>query len=149
MSISSYYLAIIIGLVLSLIAEIELGVSPGGLVVPSYIALVLDQPGVVINIFLVSILTYTIIRFVVCRFMLVYGKRRFVACVMIALGLKFLLSLLYPVIPFSVLSFSGIGVVASGILANCYFRQGVAVTAGATLAASVITFLLVNVISML
>lgn len=146
MAISSYYLAIIIGLALSLLAEIKLGISPGGLVVPSYIALVLDRPAVVLNIFLVSLLTYAIIRFIVCRFILVYGKRRFVACVMIALMLKFLLSLLYPAIPFSVLSFSGIGVVASGILANCYFRQGVVVTAGATMAASALTFLLVNLI---
>lgn len=149
MAVSSYYLAIIIGLALSLIAEIKLGISPGGLVVPSYIALVLDRPGVVINIFFVSILTYVIIRFIVCKFMLVYGKRRFVACVMVALLLKFLLSLLYPMIPFSVLSFSGIGVVASGILANCYFRQGVVVTAGSTLAASIITFALVNLICIL
>lgn len=146
MAISSYYLAIIIGLALSLLAEIKLGISPGGLVVPSYIALVLDRPAVVLNIFLVSLLTYAIIRFIVCRFILVYGKRRFVACVMIALMLKFLLSLLYPAIPFSVLSFSGIGVVASGILANCYFRQGVVVTASATMAASALTFLLVNLI---
>lgn len=146
MAISSYYLAIIIGLALSLLAEIKLGISPGGLVVPSYIALVLDRPAVVLNIFLVSLVTYAIIRFIVCRFMLVYGKRRFVACVMIALMLKFLLSLLYPAIPFSVLSFSGIGVVASGILANCYFRQGVVVTASATMAASALTFLLVNLI---
>ena len=146
MAVSSYYLAIIIGLAISLLAEIKLGISPGGLVVPSYIALVLDRPGVVLNIFLVSLITYAIIRFIVCKFMLVYGKRRFVACVMIALAIKFLLSLLYPAIPFDVLSFSGIGVVASGILANCYFRQGVVVTATATAGASVLTFLLVNLI---
>lgn len=146
MAISSYYLAIIIGLAISLLAEIKLGISPGGLVVPSYIALVLDRPAVVLNIFLVSLITYALIRFIVCKFMLVYGKRRFVACVMIALGLKFLLSLLYPAIPFSVLSFSGIGVVASGILANCYFRQGVVVTTAATAGASVLTFLLVNLV---
>lgn len=146
MSVSSYYLAIIIGLALSLLAEIKLGISPGGLVVPSYLTLVLDRPGVVLNIFLVSILTYIIIRFIVSRFMLVYGKRRFVACVLIALALKFLLSLLFPMIPFSVLSFSGIGVVTSGILANCYFRQGITITVGATLTASVLTFVLVNLI---
>ena len=32
MAISSYYLAIIIGLAISLLAEIKLGISPGGLV---------------------------------------------------------------------------------------------------------------------
>ena len=146
MAVSSYYLAIIIGLAISLLAEIKLGISPGGLVVPSYIALVLDRPGIVLNIFLVSILTYLIIRFIVSRFMLVYGKRRLVACVMIALLRKFLMSLLYPMIPFSVLSFSGIGVVTSGILANCYFRQGIVVTTGATFFASVVTFVLVNLV---
>lgn len=144
MVVSSYYLAIIIGLTLSLLIEIKLGISPGGLVVPSYIALVLDNPMVVLNIFLVSILTYLIIKYIVAHFLLIYGKRRFIACVMVALLLKFLLSLLYPHIPFEVFSFSGIGVVASGILANCYFRQGVVLTTVATLLTSAVTFLLIN-----
>ena len=144
MEISSYYLAILIGLTLSLIVETVLGITPGVLVVPAYVALVLDRPAIVCNIFLVSILTYLFIRFVLSRFILIYGKRRFVACVMIALLLKFLLNLLYPAVPFSVLSFSGIGVVASGVLANCYFRQGVFVTSAAALICSGITFALVN-----
>lgn len=144
MEISSYYLAIIIGLTISLLVEIKIGISPGGLIVPSYIALVLDRPAIIVNIFLVSILTYLVIHFGLSKVVLIYGKRRFIACVMIALAFKFILNLLYPVIPFSVFSFNGIGVVASGILANCYFRQGVAITAGSALATSAITFLLVN-----
>ena len=64
---------------------------------------------------------------------------------MIALLVKFLLSLLFPVIPFSVFSFSGIGVVSSGILANTYFKQGVVLTSAATLLTSACVFLLINV----
>lgn len=146
MNISTYYIAIIIGLTLSLFIEIKLGISPGGLVVPSYIALVLDRPAVVLNIFLVSILTYLIVKFGVSKIVLVYGKRRFVVCVLVALLIKFLLDLLYPIVPFSVFAFSGVGVVASGILANCYFRQGIIVTSVSSLAVSIVTFLLMNVV---
>lgn len=144
MEISSYYLAIILGLTISLLFEIMIGISPGGLIVPSYIALVLDRPAVIINIFLISILTYLIIHYGLSKIVLIYGKRRFISCVMIALALKFIISLLYPVIPFSVFSFNGIGVVASGILANSYFRQGVILTAGSAIFASAVTFLLIN-----
>lgn len=146
MDVSNYYMAIIIGLCLSLFIEIKLGVSPGGLIVPSYLALVLDNPALIINIFLTAILTYLILKYIVSRFLLIYGKRRFIACVMLALLIKFGLSILFPLIPFSVLAFSGIGVVASGILANTFFRQGIVLTSAASLIASSCVFLLLNVV---
>lgn len=144
MAVSNYYMAIIIGLSLSLFIEIKLGISPGGLIVPSYLALVLDNPALIINIFVTAILTYLILKYIVSRFVLIYGKRRFIACVMLALLIKFGLSILFPLIPFSVLAFSGIGVVASGILANTYFRQGIALTSVAALIVSTCVFLLLN-----
>lgn len=144
MAVSSYYIAIIVGLTLSLLIEIKLGVTPGGLIVPSYIAMVLDDPAIVLNIFLVALLTYLSIRFVVSKFILVYGKRRFIACIMLALLFKFLLDLLYPTVSFSVLAFNGIGVVTSGILANTFFRQGVVLTTGTTIATSVVVFGVMN-----
>lgn len=144
MAVSSYYIAIIVGLTLSLLIEIKLGVTPGGLIVPSYIAMVLDDPSVVINIFLVALITYLLIRFIVSKFILIYGKRRFIACIMLALLVKFLLDLLYPATSFSVLAFNGIGVVTSGIIANTYFRQGVALTTGVTAATSVVVFGVMN-----
>lgn len=146
MAVSNYYLAIILGLCFSLLLEIKLGISPGGLIVPSYLALVLDDPALVINIFLSALLTYVLLKYVISRFMLIYGKRRFIACVMIALLIKFIFGLLYPVVPFSVLSFSGIGVVASGILANTYFKQGVWITSVSALLTSGCVFLLMNLL---
>lgn len=144
MAISNYYMAIIIGLTLSLLIEIKFGVSPGGLIVPSYLSLVLDSPAILINIFLIAILTYVLLKYVVSKVVLIYGKRRFIACVMIALLLKFVLGLLFPLIPFSVFSFSGIGVVASGILANTFFRQGIALTSGAALLTSALVYGVMN-----
>lgn len=146
MAISSYYLAIIIGLCLSLFMEIKLGISPGGMVVPCYLALVFDRPAVLLNIILVALITFLIIKFIVSKYIMIYGKRRFLTCILIALGVKFGLDLLYPGVPFSVFAFSGIGVVAGGILANCYFKQGVLITTGAAVAVSGFTFLLINLI---
>lgn len=149
MSVSSYYIAITVGLCLSLLIEIKLGISPGGIIVPSYVALVFDNPALLINIFLISLLSYTFVRFVLSRFVLVYGKRRFIACIMAAILFKFLLGTLFPLIPFSVLAFSGIGVVSSGILANTYFRQGIVITVITTLLTSAIVFGVMNIVYML
>lgn len=144
MAVSSYYTAIIVGLCISLIVEMKIGITPGGIIVPSYIALVFDEPAVLLNIFLVSVLTYMIINYGLSKYILIYGKRRFIACVLVALLVKFLLDLLYPFMPFSVLTFNGIGVVASGILANTFFKQGVTLTTVTTFVTSAIVFLLIN-----
>ena len=129
-----------------LLIEIKFGISPGGIIVPSYIALVFDNPSILINIFLISILTYLFVRYILSKFMLVYGKRRFIACVMVALAFKFILGILYPIVPFSVMAFSGIGVVTSGILANTYFKQGLTITAGATILTSAVVFAIMNLV---
>lgn len=144
MEITNFYLAIFLGLCLSLIIEIKLGISPGGVIVPSYMALVIDDFTTVISIFLVAIATFLLVKYVISRFMLIYGKRRFIACVMSALLIKGALALLYPLIPFSVLAFNGLGVVMSGIIANCYFKQGPAITTGATLVTSFVVFATIN-----
>lgn len=137
---SGYYVAIFVGLFLSLLVEIKFGVSPGGLVVPGYIALILDRPALVLNVLLCSLVAYLIVKYVLSRWILIYGKRRFAACIMVALLFKALLGLLFPVIPFSVFAFDGVGVVAGGILANTYFKQGVVLTVGACAVTSVVVF---------
>ncbi len=108
-------------------------------------ALVFDKPMVILNILLISVLTYLTVKYVISRFLLIYGKRRFIACVLIALLFKFVLNLFYPYIPFDVFAFTGIGVVTCGILANCYFRQGVILSATAAVVTSGVTFLLINI----
>lgn len=146
MAVSSFYIAIIVGLCLSLLIEIKLGISPGGLIVPSYLALVFDNLAIMLNVFLVAILTYLFVKFVLSKFIVIYGKRRFIACILIALLFKLLLGLIFPLIPFSVLAFEGIGVVTSGIVANTYFKQGIPITTGASVITAGIVFVIMNVI---
>jgi gamma-polyglutamate biosynthesis protein CapC len=59
------YLSLVIGVVVSLIYAERTGVIPAGLIVPGYLALVLDQVVFVAAIFLLSFLTYLAVeRFV-------------------------------------------------------------------------------------
>jgi poly-gamma-glutamate biosynthesis protein PgsC/CapC len=146
MAVSNFYLAIIVGLCLSLFIEMKLGVSPGGLVVPSYLALIFDNVAVLLNIFLVAILTFLFVKYILSRFMLLYGKRRFTACILVSLLFKLLLDLMFPLIPFSVFAFNGFGVITSGIIANTYFKQGVPITTIVTIVTSGIVFLIMNMI---
>lgn len=146
MEINSYYIAIIIGLCLSLLIEIKFGVSPGGVIVPSYLALIFDNPSMIVNIFLVSILTYFFIEHILSKFILVYGKRRFVACILVAMAFKFILALFGSYLPASIFTFSGIGIVSSGIIANTYFKQGIPITAVSTLLTSGVVFGMINLL---
>ena len=146
MVVSSFYIAIIVGLCLSLLIEIKLGISPGGLIVPSYLALVFDNLAIMLNVFLVAILTFLFVKYVLSKVVLIYGKRRFIACILIALLFKLVLGLVFPLVPFSALAFEGIGVITSGIIANTYFKQGVPITTGSAVIVSGIVFVIMNII---
>ncbi len=66
-----------LGIILSLVLSEALGVTAGGIIVPGYISLFLDQPVQVVSTFLVAILVWLIIK-VLSRVMFLYGKRRIV-----------------------------------------------------------------------
>ena len=130
-----------IGMVLSLLATETLGVTAGGLIVPGYIALNLDDPIKLVLTFGVSILTYLIIKFL-GMFILIYGKRRLV----FTLLLGFLLgSITYY---FSDNTYWNeeyvvIGNIIPGLIANWMDRQGIIRTMSIVLIISSITRLIV------
>ena len=62
------YVAIILGLTLSLLFQEKFGINPGGLVVPGYLALTMDNPKSLIVILLLSLLTYMIVEFGLNKF---------------------------------------------------------------------------------
>ena len=84
------YVAIILGLTLSLLFAEKFGINPGGLVVPGYLALTMKDPKSLIAIFLLSLLTYIIVEFGLNKFVILYGRRRFLAMLMVCMVLKIL-----------------------------------------------------------
>ena len=64
-----------LGLLVSLVFSEVLGIAAGGMVVPGYFALYLDQPSMIITTLLVAYVTYAIVHSL-SSFMIIYGRRR-------------------------------------------------------------------------
>ena len=137
-----------IGMVLSLFLTETLGVTAGGIIVPGYIAMNLEDPYRLITTFGISIITYLIIK-LISQFILIYGKRRLV----LALLLGFLLGYLSRtennlLSNLTQMDFVVIGNIIPGLIANWMDRQGILRTICTVLITAGITKLFVMVLSL-
>lgn len=142
---SDLYVALVLGVTLSLIFSEKTGVVPAGLIVPGYLALVFDQWEIMLTILIISVVTYLIVTHGLSRWVILYGRRKFAAMMVTGICLKLLLDFVYPVMPFEIFEFRGIGIIVPGLIANTIQRQGMPLTLGSTLLLSGITFGLMNV----
>ncbi|CAH0196870.1 poly-gamma-glutamate biosynthesis protein PgsC [Peribacillus castrilensis] len=142
---SDLYVALVLGVTLSLIFSEKTGVVPAGLIVPGYLALVFDQWEIMLTILIISVVTYLIVTHGLSRWVILYGRRKFAAMMVTGICLKLLLDLVYPVMPFEIFEFRGIGIIVPGLIANTIQRQGMPLTLGSTLLLSGLTFGLMNV----
>ena len=131
---SELYFSLFVGIVLSLIFAEKFGINPAGLVVPGYLALIFDQP--------IMLLSVLIIRYGISRWVILYGRRKFAAMILTGMVLKFLFDLIYPLTPFEMVQVSGIGVVIPGIIANTIQKQGVVITLSTTMLLTCITYVI-------
>jgi len=139
---SDLYVALAIGVIVSLIFAERTGIVPAGLVVPGYLALVLDQPVFVLLILFISLVTYFVVTYGIARVVILYGRRKFSAMLIVGMVVKLVLDYFYPVIPFEIFEFRGIGIIVPGIIANTIQRQGVPVTLISTGFVTLVTFVL-------
>lgn len=142
---SDLYIALVLGVILSLLFAEKTGIVPAGMVVPGYLALVFDQPIFVAVIFFISLLTYVIVTYGISRITLLYGRRKFAAMLATGIVLKLILDYTYPVLPFEIMEFRGIGVIVPGLIANTIQKQGAIITIGSTLLLSGLTFIILSV----
>ncbi|SEH87914.1 poly-gamma-glutamate biosynthesis protein PgsC/CapC [Halobacillus karajensis] len=138
------YIAIVIGVLLSLLYAEKTGIVPAGLVVPGYIALIFDQVMYVLAVGLLSLLTYLLVSQVLARFTVLYGRRKFAAMLTVGVLMKMAMDYLYPLTPFPVMELRGIGVIVPGLIANSIQKQGVLPTFSATFLISFVTFVLIT-----
>ncbi|WP_042352113.1 poly-gamma-glutamate biosynthesis protein PgsC [Bacillus massiliigorillae] len=136
------YVALILGVLLSLLFTEKTGIVPAGLVVPGYLGLVFDQPAMMLMIIVISLLTYLIVTYGISKVVILYGRRKFAAMLTVGIILKLIFDYFYPIMPFEIYEFRGIGVIVPGLIANTIQRQGLLVTYGSTLLISGATFCL-------
>ena len=138
-----------IGMVLSLFLTETLGVTAGGIIVPGYIALNLENPERLVITFGISIITFLIIK-LLSKFIMVYGKRRLVLALLIGFLLGYLSRSENMITAgLGTTDFIVIGNIIPGLIANWMDRQGVLRTISTVLITAGITKLCIMTISML
>jgi poly-gamma-glutamate biosynthesis protein PgsC/CapC len=146
--ISVLSVAIGVGLAVSLIFSEIFGLAAGGMVVPGYFALNLDQPLDVVLTILVGMGTYAVVH-LMSTFIIIYGKRRTV--LMILTG--YLVRMFMDALPYDVMRSAGaalpgtvdlkvIGYIIPGLIALWMDRQGLVETLSALLTAAVVVRLI-------
>ena len=136
-----------IGMVLSLFLTETLGVTAGGIIVPGYIAMNLENPERLVITFGLSIITFLLIK-LLSRYIMVYGKRRLVLALLIGFLLGYLTrSENNLVSSLTELDFVVIGNIIPGLIANWMDRQGVLRTICTVLITAGITKLLIMTVS--
>ena len=138
-----------IGMVLSLFLTETMGVTAGGIIVPGYIAMNLENPEQLAITFGVSIITFLFIK-LLSQYIMIYGKRRLVLALLIGFLLGYL-SRSENMITASlgITDFIVIGNIIPGLIANWMDRQGVLRTISTVLIIAGITKLCIMTISML
>jgi len=106
------YQAIGIGIAIGFLFYELVGLSPGGIVVPGYIAVG------------IAILTYYIVNFL-SNYLILYGKRRFLSMILISFLVKWLVESFVFQFPAANIELQSIGYIIPGLLANEMNRQGI------------------------
>ncbi len=119
-----------IGLAITLIFISLFGVYPGGIIVPAYLVLFIDQPFRLLGTLIISIVTLGIYR-LLSRRLILFGKRRFVLIILLGACLAFVLSYILPRFFPEIIELKVIGWIIPGLLANQMEKQGLAVTLSA------------------
>ncbi len=133
-------LALSIGLVLSLVCYLVTNLSPGGMITPAWIALLLvtDIRRALI-VALVIMATY-VIMLVLQRYVILYGKRLFASVVLVAVFLQVTVSLvLIDVFP-TLFATTTLGFIVPGLVAYQLIRQPILPTVVSMSAVTGVTY---------
>lgn len=132
-----------VGLVVAVLFTEIVGIYPGGIIVPAYVALFVNQPLRLVGTLAVALLawgTYCILT----RWLIVFGRRRFLLLVLLGgvwalVGYRWL-----PAVWPETLELRTIGWVIPGLIANAMERQGATRTLLSMGIASGITYLILR-----
>lgn len=147
MDATYFYVALVVGLCVSLLIDEVLGISTGGMIVPAYLAMICDDLQQMVLIFIVALAIYLIVGYLLPHFVILFGRRKFVATLIVGVILKLILELLFPaLVPFAAVEIRGIGVITPSLIANGCSKQGFRYTIPAILIATYLTFFIVSVL---
>ena len=134
-----------IGLLVSILFLGLTGIYPGGIIIPSYLVLFMDQPKRLAGTLIVSFLTWMCYK-LASRYLILFGRRRFVFMILTGGIWTYLWLAVFPFLFPGSLEFRVIGWVIPGIIANHLERQGVLITFSALVTVTVIIYFIGQII---
>jgi poly-gamma-glutamate biosynthesis protein PgsC/CapC len=141
-------IALALGIVCSLICYLVTNLSPGGMITPGWLALVLiNEPVRLLPIGVIVIVTYLVVMLLE-RVVILYGKRLFATVVLVAVFLQVTAWLLLGASLPRFFGFSTLGIIVPGLIAYQLRRQPVGATliATGTVTAIAYTFMVSGVL---
>ena len=139
---------LVVGLVLALVWAELTDISPGGLIVPGYLALYLDRPLRVAATLAVALLVVGAYK-LLARHLILFGRRRFVLMVLLGATLSQAGLVVLPKLVEAPAELRVIGWIVPGILASSLVRQKALPTLASLAAVAGLTFAAVRLISLL
>ena len=114
---------LLVGVVMGLLLTELTGLSPGGLIVPGYVAMFLDRPARLALTAGIALVTAPLVRFA-GKYLLLYGRRRFAFFLLAGFAVRALAEALVPSLFPSLDGIEAIGWLIPGIIASDIDRQG-------------------------
>ena len=118
------YTILVIGILVSIIFYELTDISPGGIIVPGLLVTYFHSIERVIFTVIIALLTYLIVK-LISKYVLVFGKRRFVLMIIVSLFLSIIFELITHALSGYLLSVSIVGYTIAGLIANDFYKQGV------------------------
>ena len=140
------YETFFIGLVLAVLYVEITDIYPGGIIVPAYIALYLDQPLRILATLVIALLSLLIYKFL-SRFLILFGRRRFVMLLLLGALWGQLWFLIVPHVFSGSMELRMIGWVIPGLLANNLEKQKFFATLASLFTVSVLVYFLVRLLA--
>lgn len=138
--------SIAIGLLYGFILFEWLGIVAGGLVAPGYLALYFNDPISIVVCLATALLTYGIVQ-LLSRYCILYGRRRFIVCVLLAFFLQWTIVGNLMNAEFARGTLDLVGFIIPGLLANEMHRQGIGITLAALLVLSCLVWLTLQLLA--
>ncbi len=139
---------LLIGLVLAVLWAELTDLSPGGLVVPGYLALYFDQPLRIAATLGAALLAWGAYR-LLARRLILFGRRRFVLTVLAGAVAAQAWALAAPSLFEDPAGLRAIGLIVPGLLASCLARQKAAPTLASLAAVSTLTYAATALVALL
>jgi poly-gamma-glutamate biosynthesis protein PgsC/CapC len=139
---------ILIGLPVALLMAELTGVLPGGLIVPAFLALYVEQPVRIAATLAAAFAALGLYR-VAARYVLLFGRRRFIFLLLAGALIGHAWLLLWPRLIPATIDLRVIGWIIPGLLANNLARQKIGRTLAGLTAATGLTYALAKLVALL